>query len=76
MRASIAAKIEPKLGRLQLIIAAMSRVSQALDRGDEDIDSLLYELGELAADYGTRWLDECADLLKTAYNNTLKPRGK
>lgn len=62
-------KIEARSGRIQEIVAALSRLAYAIEQDeDPDLDRLLGELTTMAADYGHRWLDDCADLLKTLYN--------
>jgi hypothetical protein len=71
---SLDEKIAARSGRLQLIVAAMSRIAYSLEQDDDpDMDALSIELVKMADEYGHRWLDECADLLKTMYNRRSGP---
>jgi len=67
------AKIMAQSGRLQLIVAAMMQLAQAMEHYDDaDYDERLQEaqdqLMSLAGQFGVRWLNACADLLKNMYN--------
>jgi len=68
-------KIIARAGRLQLIVAALSKLAQTLDSQDADanLDAVFDELMGLAGDYGISWLDETADLLKNQYNRRSGP---
>ncbi|NIT79568.1 MAG: hypothetical protein GWN58_32955 [Anaerolineae bacterium] len=62
-------KIEGRSGRIQMIVAELSRVAYAIEQDDDpDLEPLLWKLATLAEEYGHRWLDDTADLLKTLYN--------
>lgn len=76
---SLHEKLEARAGRLQLIIAELSRLARViLDNYDNPNYDALHdkvedELMALIGDYGPAWLDECAYLLKELYNRREGP---
>ena len=73
---SLHEKLSARSGRLQLIVAAMSDLARvaALDDADEEmINSASEQFLVMAVEFGPKWLDECADLLKTQYNRRSGP---
>jgi len=72
-RTNLDRKIAGMSGRLQLIVAAMSRMSK--DEGDSEdmMTEAVCELVRMAHDYGSKWLDNAACLLKELYNRTQGP---
>jgi hypothetical protein len=72
---SLEEKILERSGRLQLIVAALSELAQVMDSQDANanLDRALDRFMELAGDFGLRWLDETADLLKNQYNRQSGP---
>lgn len=68
-------KIGARVGRIQLIVAALTNLAQVMDSQDADanLDHALDRFMELAGEYGIRWCDETADLLKNWYNRRQGP---
>jgi hypothetical protein len=62
-------KIEEKSGRLQLLVAALSQLAWDLEQKDgAGVEEILDEIKWEVADYGHRWLDDTANILKEVYN--------
>lgn len=68
---SLHKKLDLRSGRIQLIIAALNRLSQVINSGNDDIEAYLDDLVTLAVDYGPEWLSETSNLLKEMYNRRL-----
>jgi len=73
-QSSLDMKIAARLGRVQLLIAALSTVAHECESEDgwEILDSPgMDSVLELVHAYGSRWFDECACLLKEQYNRKI-----
>lgn len=69
-------KLDARVGRVQLIVADFATLARAIEhaieRGNpknlDELEDELYALVHKAAEYGAKWADETADLLKEKYN--------
>lgn len=69
-------KIAARSGRLQLIVAAMidiARVAEDPNCDEEMLNHAAEQIVAQAVEYGVRWCDETADLLKNLYNRREGP---
>lgn len=66
-------KIGLRVGRLQLIVAKLAQLSRDAEEYIEDTTGVLESIAGMAVDYGPKWLDETADLLKEWYNRRAGP---
>lgn len=75
---SLEEKITARVGRLQLIVAALSHLANVMEDYHHPDYAALVEgaqerFMELAGDFGPKWLDETAMLLKEMYNRRGRP---
>jgi hypothetical protein len=73
MSSTLELKIAARSGRLQLIVAAMAKLSRTLINAPDEMDEAVEPLHDLAIEFGPSWLDEAAMLLKEMYNRRQGP---
>lgn len=69
---SLDEKLAARSGRLQLVVAAMTTLARSFEDPDA-IDYAVDDLMKLAGDFGSRWFNETAMLLKELYNRREGP---
>ena len=66
-------KIADRAGRLEYIVSTMARLAEDVEACIEDTTGRPEMLANMAHDYGPKWLDETANLLKELYNRRQGP---